>query len=292
MTRPPRPPLAPPAGRPPLRRAAALSGRWAAAAVAARPAAAGLAVVVALLGAADPLSVVRDDTLGVRPEEGPAFEALLERVADEDPAALAAEAAAVSDGAGGRRWSWRTAATFPAFPDLFNNPAAYRGRAVTLVGQARKITEYPAGPAAAKTRTAPRVSVIFYTDDAQTNPAIVVAHAADGLPRGDDLLEPVKVTGRFFKRWGYEAADGKLRIAPMLLADRVEPVKAVQPPPATPFVLGLTVAVTVVGLSAGLWAWWLRPKRRRGTVRAGGGETPDLGGFAPPPDEDPEFPRA
>ncbi|MFH5804769.1 hypothetical protein [Alienimonas sp. DA493] len=237
----------------------------------------------------DRFAIVRDDTLGVQPAEGALYEAVLDELRVADPAALEAEAIRFREQ---RREALNLPESrdFPAFPDLFNNPETYRGQAVTLIGQARKITEYPAGPTAADPDET-RVELWVYTDDSQTNPAVVVALAAPGLPRGDDLLEPVKVTGRFFKRWGYEARDGKVRIAPLILAERVEPVRAVQPPPATPFVLALTAAVAVVGLSAGVWAWWLRPKRRKGTVAAGGGETPDLGGFTPPPEDEPEFPR-
>ena len=235
-------------------------------------------------------AIVKDDTLGVRPAEGALYEAVLDETRAEDPAALAAEA---------KRFQQRRREAlnlpegrpFPVFPDLFKHPDAYRGRAVTLIGQARKIVEYPAGPTAADPDE-PRVELWIYTDDAQTNPAVVVAAAAPGLPRGDDLREPVKVTGRFFKRYGYNARDDLTRTAPLILAATAEPVEIVEPPPATPFVLGLTAAVAVVGLSAGLWAWWLRPKRRRGALRTGGGEAPDLGGFTPAPDDDLDFPRA
>ncbi|QDT15992.1 hypothetical protein [Alienimonas californiensis] len=239
--------------------------------------------------AGDRFAIVQDDTLGVRPAEGALYEAVLDELRVADAASLEAEAARF-------RTQRREALNvpdnrdFPAFPDLFKHPDAYRGQAVTLIGQARKVTEFPAGPTAADPEET-RVSVVLYTDDSQTNPAVVVALAAPGLPRGDDLLEPVKVTGRFFKRWGYEARDGKTRIAPLILAERVEPLPVEPPPPATPFVLALTAAVAVVGLSAGLWAWWLRPKRRKGPVAAGGGETPDLGGFTPPPENESEFPR-
>ncbi|NNJ27602.1 hypothetical protein [Alienimonas chondri] len=238
---------------------------------------------------AERFGIVKDDTLGVRPEEGALYEAVLDELRAADPATLAAEADRFR---AERREALNLSDKhdFPVFPDLFNHPELYRGQAVTMIGQARKITQYPAGPSAADPEEQ-RVSVVLYTDDAQTNPAVVIALNAPGLPRGDDLLEPVKVTGRFFKRWGYEAQDGKLRIAPLILADRIESVKVAAPPPAAPFVLGLIVAVSVVGLSAGLWAWWLRPKRRKGTVAAGGGETPDLVGFTPPADDEPEFPR-
>ena len=146
---------------------------------------------------ADRWAAVRDDTLGVRPGEGPLFEAVLTEVRAADPAALAAEAEAFRQR---RRAALNLPAgrDFPAFVDLFQHPAEYRGEPVTLIGQARKIQEYPAGPTAADPDE-PRVEVWLYTDDSQTNPAVVVAAAAPGLPRGDDLREPVKVTGRFFK---------------------------------------------------------------------------------------------
>ncbi len=293
MNRPPRP-----AAPPRLARRTSLLGRglrgWllgglAVGLLAVQPAGAGLAVAVALLGPSNPLATVRDDTRGVLHTETAAYEQVFAAVHAVDPAELVAEAAAFR---AERReaLNLRPGRPFPVFPDLFNHPQAYRGQAVTLIGQARRIRDFPAGPTAANPDEL-RVELAIYTDDSQTNPAIVVAAAAPLLPRGDDLMEPVTVTGRFFKRWGYDARDKRTRVAPLILAATVEPAPLSTPPPAGPFVLGLTAAVTIVGLSAGAWAWWLRPKRRRGTVAAGGGEAPDLGGYVPPPDDESGVPH-
>ena len=236
-------------------------------------------------------AVVKDDTLGVRPEEADLSERVLDEVRAADPDELAGRAAAFERD---RREELGVpqGRAFPTFVDLFQHPTVYRGEPVTLTGQARVIREYPAGPSAADPGE-PRVEVWLFTDDGQTNPAVVVAAAAPGLPRGDDLLELVRVTGVFFKRYGYRARD-TTRVAPLILAATVEPVRAAEPPPVAPVVLTLAAVVTVLGLSAGLWAWWLRPRRRRGprAVSADGGEAPDLGGFAPEPvDDEPAFPR-
>ena len=227
---------------------------------------------------------VRDNTLGVRPEEAGPYQELLEEVVAAEPAALRAEADAFAEArraANGRR--------VPAFVDLFKHPDVYRGKPVTLTGHVRVLREFP-GPAPAPGEPPETlVEAWLYTGDSQANPAVVVAAAAPGLPRGDDLLAPATVTGRFLKMYGYEAQD-TTRVAPLLMAAMIDPLPVPEAGGAGPVVLGGAALVTLAGLSAGWWAWRTRPKRRRGVAATAGGELPAVAPVEEV-DDDPGFVR-
>lgn len=176
---------------------------------------------------------VRHQTIGVRQVEKALYYRLLEQAATASPADLEAKA---------RFWlaerrpqAPRTLAKrepFPVFVDLFRHPELYEGRAVTLKGHARAIRSYPAGPNAEGLETLYEAWV--YTDDSQSNPAVVVATSASpDLPIGDDVQVSIQATGYFFKIYGYRAQD-TTRIAPMILAGKIEvlPESAPSGPPA------------------------------------------------------------
>ena len=221
-------------------------------------------------------SVVKDDTLGVRPEEAELYRRVLVETAAVNPARLrkdAEEFAASRRPAEGR--------ALPTFVDLFRHPAEYRGRPVTLTGHARVVREFPGPEEPGGGEPATLVEAWVFTPDSQGNPAVVVASAAPGVPRGDDLLVPVTVTGRFFKRYGYEARDTP-RTAPLILAATIDPLPEPEAGPAAPVVLAVAAGITLLGLSAGWWAWRGRPKRRRAAATAGG-ESPDLPPIADEP---------
>ncbi|MGC1275451.1 MAG: hypothetical protein WBC44_17220 [Planctomycetaceae bacterium] len=173
-------------------------------------------------GSPDPSlwSVVAHRTLGVRSTESGLYYRLLSDAAAADPAAL--RKAAAEHLAARRRANpaLNKGEAFPRFVDLFKNPNAYEGRAVTLTGYAREIRKYPAGENAAGLETL--YEVWLFTDDSQGNPAVIVAASApENIPLGEDLQVPVRATGYFFKIYGYEARD-TTRVAPMILAGRLE----------------------------------------------------------------------
>ena len=216
-------------------------------------------------------SVVKDDTLGVRPEEAGLYARVLADLAAADPSALKREAAAFLAGR-----DTPEARAGNVFADVFRHPDAYRGKPVTLTGHARVVREFP-GPddmAAGGGEPPMLVEAWVFPADSGGNPAVVVVSAAPGVPRGNDLLVPVTVTGRFFKKYGYEAHD-TTRTAPMLLAGTIERLPEPAAGGATPAVLAAAAGVTLLGLSAGWWAWRGRPKRR-GAAAVAGGEAPDL----------------
>ncbi|MDQ3333504.1 MAG: hypothetical protein M3552_23140 [Planctomycetota bacterium] len=195
-------------------------------------------------------SDVRHRTLGVRDVEKRLYYQVLKLAADADVPVL--QAAARGQVAERRREApaLRKREPFPVFVDLFKNPSAYEGKAVTLKGYAREIRKYPAGTNAEGLETLYEAWV--YTDDSQSNPAVIVASSASpDLPIGDDVQVPIEATGYFFKIYGYRAHD-TTRVAPMILAGRIE--RLPEPVPAGP--PGWLLA-TLAALFSALFGWLL-----------------------------------
>ena len=122
----------------------------------------------------------------------------------------------------------------PLFVDLFKtlseNPRIYRGQAVTMSGTLRKLTVSQADPLNSFGIQNVYEGWIF-AEDSQSNPTVVVfTENPDNLPdKGNEVSIPVEVTGYVFKMYGYKAQDGKLRIAPMLLAKTVRKMNVPEP---------------------------------------------------------------
>ncbi|NNJ26975.1 hypothetical protein LzC2_30720 [Planctomycetes bacterium LzC2] len=180
---------------------------------------------------------VKDRTVGLTRKERDAVAAIRERFSD-DPPSLAPEADAVS------------------FPALMRDPTYYRGRPVRVFGEARGITDLGEGRG---------VSLWVFAPDAGDNPVHVRANRAEGLPRGEMLREPVPVTvdGVFFKLEGYTAkgenGEGRLHVAPLIIADEVNRARIAAAVPQTPeelpwIVLGVIVAALAGGALL-VWRW-------------------------------------
>ena len=89
-----------------------------------------------------------------------------------------------------------------------------------------------------------------YTADSQGNPAVIVASAApEDIPLGEDLQVLVRATGYFFKIYGYEAQD-TTRVAPMILAGRLEVIPEPKPQGPPWWLLAMLAAML-----AALVAW-------------------------------------
>ena len=191
------------------------------------------------------LADVRDNTLGLSLAERAAQARILDRLSRTDAAALAAIAEPVSFGA------------------LMADPEFYRGKPVTLTGEARGLWDRDDG----------LVEAWFFPPTAGNRPVRAIANAAPDLPRGQRLNEPVpvRVTGYFFKRLGYDA-EGGLQIAPLVFADRIgleRSRSAVPPAPKSlPWaVLGVAAALAA-GASVLLWRWRAGDAAfERGTLR-------------------------
>lgn len=195
------------------------------------------------------LSAVRDNTLGIRADESEAFFRILDHVRRVPGSSLEK---AAKDGV--------------QYVNLMTDPTLYRGEPVTIIGDLWGLYEFPASPNAyGLTRL---YEAWIFTSDSSTHPYRVVATGlGDHLKPGHDQRTPVRVTGYFFKREGYESKGG-LHVAPTLLARRITRYRSPSaPPPAdglAPLMLGVVVAIGLI-LSATLisFAWNDRGQPRR-----------------------------
>jgi len=198
---------------------------------------------------AELLDAVRDDRPWRRDEE-PAWYNLLGVLAKTAPADL------------------RRASTGPvSYVQLFKQAAEYRGHVVTLLGTAvrAEFQELPANPLQLKGY----YQVWLKPQDNPTVPLMAcVLELPAGFPTGQELAEPVALTGFFFKRWAYEAQD-TLRSTPMLVARSVQwtprPAEEPHPPRDTSISLVLVLggaAMVLLWLAVAVWS-----RRRPAAVR-------------------------
>lgn len=168
------------------------------------------------------LDVVKDNTVNLLYEERDVYFRMLQ-LAEETPLSRQEEFAAdfrEQRRLANPRYANRKPLEFQPFVDLFQNPDEYRGRPVSLHGVLRKLTKFDPG------KNTLRIDEAYegwlYTDDAQSNPTVIVfTSKPQKLSVGGDLTEEIRVTGYFLKMYGYEAQD-VTRTAPLLLAGEVE----------------------------------------------------------------------
>ena len=109
---------------------------------------------------------------------------------------------------------------FPTFVDVFKSPDAWHGKLVTMRGHVRKVHSY--SPDEDLLGLGRLHELWLYTEHSQRNPAVIVCSSLpDGFPVTEDVVDGVTVTGFFFKKYRYAAQDAH-RLAPMLIAQRVE----------------------------------------------------------------------
>ena len=175
-------------------------------------------------------SVVRDRTIGVKPEEAELYYEVLGKAAGVKSTTIREEAREFEAARRQAHPTWVIDGEYWMFKDLIEDPEELRGHPITLTGHAREIRSYPAGENEFGIETL--YEIWIFTDKSQTNPAVVVASdIPESVPIGDNLQVPLRVTGYFFKLYGYHAAS-KARIAPMLLAG---PVQRLPEPEVTGF---------------------------------------------------------
>ena len=168
------------------------------------------------------LQTIHDRSKGILPVESEAYFFILDRArrVANTPAAFQAAKQLEQD----RRATVPSYAKlpddeFPVFADLFQHPDVYRGRLVTLRGYVRRLISYAAPENDLGIETL--YEAWLYTPDSQGNPAVVVCtEIPEGIPRGDQLVDHVSVTGYSFKHYLYSAQD-TWRVAPMILAGRL-----------------------------------------------------------------------
>ncbi len=221
----------------------------------------------------DALSRVEDDTLFLRPAEREAWQLIEERVRQTDPAEL-------------RRQSLGEV----GFMQLFQQPDAYRGQAVTVRGRvmyaARADVDSIVGQPSRLSQTSlPQTSqerfvLWIMPAGGPTLPIVVYAQSLpagfppiERLPGGrlTKLREDVTVTGILLKRGSYHATDGP-RTAPVILAcmpDWVPPIAAAGDSSRSAFGPGwlwptigaaLALAMSFVGVAL----WFTRPTKGQG----------------------------
>jgi hypothetical protein len=145
-----------------------------------------------------------------------------------------------------------------SFAELFGQPRSFRGRLVRIKGVFHRVEELKAPEN--------HYGIDRYWQGwlepagGPASPIVVqFLHLPEGMPAGMKVHEPVDVTGYFFKRYAYNAAD-TIRVAPLLMA--LEPAWKPLPPVAPGGTsLGTVAIVTMAALVAATligmrWAGW------------------------------------
>ena len=109
--------------------------------------------------------------------------------------------------------------SFPMYVDVFQNPDRWHGRLVTLKGHVRRVITYNGDSTLFDSQ--PLHELWLFTDDSQSNPAVVVTPSLPAdFPVSSPLTDSVTVTGCFFKMYVYRSQQEN-RMAPLLLAGHV-----------------------------------------------------------------------
>lgn len=157
---------------------------------------------------------------------------------------------------------------------LFNTPAESRGKLITLLGAARRAIEIRVEDADIRARFGldHYFEIELITPDSRGNPvAFCLRELPPGMPLGEEIYEPVRVTGFFLKTWGFRtaqstnAAPGTVRrqLAPLLIGrDLAWMPVATEKEENRGLIVGAVVAV--LALVFGI-AWWLNRDSRRRT---------------------------
>ncbi len=109
---------------------------------------------------------------------------------------------------------------FQTYVDMFQNPDVWHGHLVTLHGHVRHVVSYPGDDMLYDGQMLHELWL--FTDDSQHNPAVIVTpNLPRDFPLDAGVIDRVKVTGCFFKRYVYGSQDSD-RIAPLILAGKVD----------------------------------------------------------------------
>jgi len=185
------------------------------------------------------LAVVRDNFMIMRPVEEQAYYTVLAKARDLPSGVMQKHADADV-----------------SFAVLMNQSPQFRGKAITVRGEIRRLLPFTAS------KNEHGIQDLWeawlFTEDSGLDPyRIVCTEIPPGIPRGDGskYAVPVRVTGFFFKIEGYEGRGG-LHTAPLLLAKTLRWL----PPPAreqedgvmAAWIVGL-VCLTASGLAFTFW---------------------------------------
>lgn len=145
---------------------------------------------------------VKDNTIGIRREEGEAYYRLLNHAQHVpiDELELAG-------------------ATDVQYINLMTDPNQFRGEPVTIHGDLWRLYEFEAGRNDYGFKTL--YEAWIFTADSSNHPyRVILTELPRELDPGENLRKQVRVTGYFFKREGY-ASGGGMHVAPTLLAHRI-----------------------------------------------------------------------
>lgn len=148
------------------------------------------------------LSVINDETVGVRSSEQQAYYGFLSHLRDESQEKLLAESR-----------------TDVSFPNLISEPARFRGEAIAFRGEAKRVVRLPAIDNAYDIGEAYEVWVRT-ADSGQDLYRVVCLELPEELEVAEETNSPVIVAGRFFKRQGYMSVNGT-RFTPLILAKTI-----------------------------------------------------------------------
>lgn len=194
------------------------------------------------------------DKVALRTHEAEHYYFLLNKAANTNLGTLRVEAEEFRQ----QRWTiageprGKTLARFHSFVDVMLNPEQYRGKPISLDGHTQDILVSDAGENMFGIETL--YEAWLYTAESQQIPTIVVCtEIPDGLQTGRQLIDGIRVTGYFLKLHAYQAQDGKMHFAPLILAHRLEwdPVPAAMHLPNWFIGLGGVGLVLLVA-----WVWW------------------------------------
>jgi len=149
------------------------------------------------------------------------------------------------------------------FTHLWEEPAKYRGQLIHLEGRLRRLQRFDASRFAAKQGVPTLCEGWIFEDGYLANPyCVVVTEVPASIKPGEKLEQRVAFDGYFFKRYRYDAGDGK-REAPLLIGHSLIDLPSAPVAADTSLAEGLvpaflTVLAATVVLALGLSWWFLR----------------------------------
>jgi hypothetical protein len=194
----------------------------------------------------DLLGRVRDDTPWIRNDEIDAWWNIWSVLKQTDARALA-----------------RASAGKVGFAELFQQPKAFRGKAVTVRGSARQAIYMTAGENAEGIEGYFRL--VIWPENGPAEPIFLYAlELPDGFPTGEEIGAEIEATGIFFKRMVYPTEHNQeLRRAPAIMSRTIDwrqPVEASSPHDNAPVQMLLALTALGVVVLVGVLAWTSRSR--------------------------------
>ncbi len=156
------------------------------------------------------LDPVKDNTLGVRHAEKDAHDAILAKIRDLPQDELERKVKSDTD-----------------FTVLMLESDSFRGELVTITGELKRLLRFTASKNEFGLDDLYEAWILT-ADSGDNLYRVVFTSLPDGLTEGEQFTKsiPVRVTGYFFKRYGYATVETRLHVAPMILAQTVRPIAA------------------------------------------------------------------